>query len=136
MHLLVSYQRGRYRRAKEEILLVLKLLGDEHPMVDRTAVDGIACVRTTLDARLVVQGCRELLEEGFDFKDAVKWVAVDYWCEADLDAMHRLLAGKVRDQIAATETWGLKLAKHRWQRYHTRDIITQLAGAIDRKGQS
>ncbi len=131
--LLVSYQRGRYGRAKEEILRVLKRLGDQHPMIDRTAVDGIAGVRTALNARRVVRGCRELLEEGFDFKHAVKWVPVDYWCEADLDAMHRLLAGTVRDQIAATETWGLKIAKHRWERYHTRDIIAHLAGAIDRK---
>jgi tRNA(Ser,Leu) C12 N-acetylase TAN1 len=133
MDLLVSYQRGRYGRAKREILHVLQRLGDEHPMIDRTAVDGIACVRTALDGRFVVRGCRELLEKGFAFEDAIKWVPVDYWCEADLHAMHRLLADTVRAQIAPTETWGLKIAKRRWQRYHTSDIITQLAGAIDRK---
>jgi tRNA(Ser,Leu) C12 N-acetylase TAN1 len=133
MDLLVSYQRGHYGRARREILGVLKRLGDEHPLTERTAVDGIAFVRTALDGRLVVQKCRALLKEGVAFAEAVKWVPVDYWCDTDLQAIHRLLAERVRDQIAPTETWGLKVAKRRWQRYHTDDIVRQLAPAIDRK---
>lgn len=39
----------------------------------------------------------------------------------------------MRDRIEPNETWGLKVAKRRWQRYHTDDIVRQLAGAIDRK---
>ncbi len=133
MDLLVSYKRGRYGRAKREIFHVLEHLGDEHPLIERTAVDGIAFVRTALDGRLVVQECRALFKEGLAFEDAVKWVPVDYWCETDLQVIHRLLAERVRDRIAPNETWGLKVAKRRWQRYHTDDIIKQLAGAIDRR---
>ena len=133
MDLLVSYQRGRYGRAKREILGVLERLGDGHPLIERTAVDGIAFVRTELDGRLVVQGCRTLFQQGQGFEDAVKWVPVDYWCDADLETIHRLLIEHVRDRIAPNETWGLKVAKRRWQRYHTDDIVKQLAGAIDRR---
>jgi tRNA(Ser,Leu) C12 N-acetylase TAN1 len=133
MDLLVSYQRGRYGRARREILGVLKHLGDERPLIERTAVDGIAFVRTALEGRVVVQGCRALFKGGLAFEDAVKWVPVDYWCDADLQAIHRLLAERVRDRIEPNETWGLKVAKRRWQRYHTDDIVRQLAGAIDRK---
>ncbi len=133
MDLLVSHQRGRYGRARREILKVLKRLGDEHPLIERTAVDGIAFVRTALDGRFVVQGCRALFKGGFAFEDAIKWTPVDDWCEADLQAIRRLLAEHVRDRIEPSETWGLKVAKRRWQRYHTDDIVRQLAGAIDRK---
>lgn len=133
MDLLVSYQRGRYGRARREILKVLKHLGEEHPLIERTAVDGIAFVRTALDGRVVVQGCRALFKGGRAFEEAVKWVPVDYWCEAALEAIRRLLAERVRDRIEPNETWGLKVAKRRWQRYHTDDIVRQLAGAIDRK---
>jgi tRNA(Ser,Leu) C12 N-acetylase TAN1 len=133
MDLLISHQRGHYGRARREILHVLKHLGDEHPLIERTAVEGIAFVRTALDGRLVVQRCRALFRDGLAFADAVKWVPVDYWCETDLQAIYRLLAERVRERIAPDETWGLKVAKHRWQRYHTDDIVTQLAGAIDRK---
>jgi len=133
MDLLVSHQQGRYGKAKREILEALRCLGDEHPLIERTDVDGIAFVRTTRDGRRVVRGCRELLQRGFAFEEAVKWVPIDYWCEADLDTLRRLLVETVRDRIAPEETRGMKIAKRRWQRYHTRDIVLQLAGAIDRK---
>ncbi len=133
MDLLVSYQRGHYGRARREILQVLKHLGDEHPLIERTAVEGIAFVRTALDGRVVVQGCRALFKGGCVFEEAVKWVPVDYWCATDLEAIHRLLAERVRDLIEPKETWGLSVAKRRWQRYHTDDIVKHLAGAIDRK---
>jgi len=133
MELLVSHQLGRYGKAKREILRALRQLGDEHAVVQRTAVDGIALARTALDGRDVVRRCRELFDDGFAFEYAVKWVPVDYWCEADLEAIRKVLAEKVRDQIAPDETWGMKVAKRRWERYHTQDIVTHLAAAIDRK---
>jgi len=130
--LLVSYRCGRYGKAKREIFAALKRLHDDHPVVERTAVDGIAFVRTALDGRQVVEGCRALLEQGFLFEDAIKWVPVDYWCEADLPAIRRILLENVRARIAPDETWGMQVAKRRWQRYHTEEIVKQLAGAIDR----
>jgi tRNA(Ser,Leu) C12 N-acetylase TAN1 len=133
MELLVSHQRGRYGKARREILRTLRRLGDEHPAVERTSVHGIALVHSGLDGREVVHRCRELFLEGLAFEYAIKWVPVDYWCELDLEAMRNLLAQKVRDQIAHNETWGMKVEKRRWQRYSTRDIVLYLAGAIDRQ---
>lgn len=133
MELLVSHPRGRYGKAKRQILQVLGRLGDENAVVARTAVDGVALVRTVLDAREVVRRCRELFSEGWAFDYAVKWVPVDHWCEADLEKMQRLLIEKVRDNIAPGESWGMKVAKRRWGRYHTSDIVDYLARAIDRK---
>jgi tRNA(Ser,Leu) C12 N-acetylase TAN1 len=133
MELLVSHPRGRYGKARREILRTLRRLGDGRPVVERTAVHGIALVHTGLDGREVAHRCRELFLEGFAFEHAVKWVPVDYWCEPDLEAMRNLLAEKVCDQIAQNETWGMKVEKRRWQRYSTRDIVVHLAGAIDRR---
>ena len=133
MDLLVSHQRGRYRKARREILRTLRCFGDEHALVERTAVQGIALVRTALDGRDVVRRCRELFLRGFVFEHAIKWIPVDYWCEPDLDALHRLLAEKLRGQISANETWGMKVDRHGWQRFRTPEIITHLAPAIDRK---
>lgn len=133
MELLVSHQRGRYGKARREVLRVLRHLGDERPVVERTAVGGIALVHTTLDGRDVVHRCRELFLQGFSFEHAVKWIPVDYWCEPDLDALRGLLAEKVRGRIAADETWGMKVARHGWQRYRTPEMVDHLARAIDRK---
>ena len=133
MELLVSYPRGHFGRARREVLEALRRLGDECPRIERTSVEGISLVHTALDAREVARRCRELFHQGFAFEHAIKWMPVDYWCEADLEAMRALLADKVRAQIGEQETWGMQVEKHRWQQYHTRDIVTQLAKAIDRK---
>lgn len=133
MDLLVSYRWGRYGAAKREILKTLARFGDEHAQVERTSVSGIALAHTALDPREVVRRCRELFRQEFVFEDAIKWVPVDYWCDTDVEAMRKLLEDKVRDQIAENETWGMKVKKRRWQRYHTLDLVLQLAQVIDRK---
>jgi tRNA acetyltransferase TAN1 len=131
--LLVSYQCGHFGKARREALRVLRGLGDDAAGVERTAVDGIALARTALDGRKIVHHCRELSDRGYAFEHAIKWVPVDHWCNADLDSIRRLLVEKVRERIAPEDTWGMEVAKRRWQRYHTQEIVTNLAGAIDRK---
>jgi tRNA(Ser,Leu) C12 N-acetylase TAN1 len=133
MDLLVSYDCGRYGRARREILDVLHRLGDERAQVERSSVEGIALAHTALDAREVTRGCRSLADQGYTFRFAIKWTPVDYWCETDLDTIRKLLADKVRDRIAAGETWGMRVAKRRWESQHSRDIVVSLARAIDRK---
>ena len=129
---LVSYDCGRFGRARREALAVLRRLGDEHAQVERSSVDGIALVHTTLDPREVVRRCRNLADQSYTFRFAIKWVPVDYWSDTDLDTIRWLLEDKVRGQIAERETWGMQVAKRRWERYHSREIIASLARAIDR----
>jgi tRNA(Ser,Leu) C12 N-acetylase TAN1 len=133
MDLLVSHDCGRFGRAKHEILTVLRRLGDDRAQVRRSGVDGIALVHTGLDGREVIRRCRELQQKNFVFEFALKWAPVDYWCDSELGAIRALLESKVRDQIAAGETWGMQVAKHRWEQYHTQDLIAHLAPAITRK---
>jgi len=131
--LLVSYPWRRFGPARREILRILKRLGDEHARVERTDVDGVALVHTNLDGREVVRRCRELFQTAPTFEFAIKWVPVDYWCDTDLDAMKKLIEEKIRGQIDANETWGMKVEKRGWQKYHAVDIIARLAEAIDRR---
>jgi tRNA acetyltransferase TAN1 len=133
MDLLISHPRGRYRKARREILRTLTRLGDEHAAIERTAVQGIALVHTALDAKEVVHHCRDLFEQGFTFEHAIKWIPVDFWCESDLDTLRLHLAEVAGAQIAPNETWGMRVDRHGWQRYRTPQIVTHLARAIDRR---
>ena len=133
MDILVSYECGRFGRSKREVREALRRCGDEQSQIERTSVNGIAVVRTTLDGREVVRRCRELCHESFAFRFAIKWVPVDYWCETDLEAIRKLLEAEVRGRIAEDETWGMKVERRGWQQHHTQDIIVYLARAIDRK---
>jgi len=133
MDVVVSHECGHFGRARREIRALLKRLGDLHPEVSRSGVDGIVLVRTSLGGRPVVQGCREALNESsFEFQFALKWVPVDYWCPSDLEALQNLLKEQVRPQIGTDETWGLRVIRHQWE-HPTRDIVTHLAKAIDRR---
>jgi len=134
MDLLISHDCGRFAPARREILNVLSRFGDDCAQVQRTSVDGIVLVHTTLDGREVVRRCGELLrEKSSTFEFAIKWVPVDYWCDSDLGAIRELLETKVRGQIAEGETWCLQIAKRRWERYHAQDIAPSLGRAIDRR---
>jgi tRNA(Ser,Leu) C12 N-acetylase TAN1 len=132
MDLLVSYSWGQFPRAQREARRFLQELGDAQALVSSSAVPGIAVAHTALDARAVIRCCHERLAAGQVFQFAIKWVPVDYWCETDLDAMRELIATRIRPRIGAGESWGMKVEKRGWPRYHTIDIVRHLAVAIDR----
>ena len=134
MDLLVSYPRGQYGRARQEIARVLGRFGDPQPLIEKSGIPGVCIVHTSLDNREVVGRCRELCQgEPEAFRFAIKWLPVDYWCEKDLAAIYRLIEERIAPSVGAQETWAMQVEKRGWPRYHTAEIIKRLAEAIDRK---
>lgn len=134
MDLLVSYPRGYYGAARQELVRILGRFGDPQPHVEKSDVPGICVVHTGLDNRQVIARCAELYHgEPGAFRFAIKWVPVDYWCEEDLDTIRRLIEQQVVPRIGAQETWAMKVEKRGRTQYHTADIVRHLAEAIDRK---
>jgi len=134
-NLLVSYSWGCFQRAKSEILRVLMAFDDPTPHVNKSDVMGIAIVGTCLDSRDVIRRCHTLwMDQPLDsFAFAVKWVPVDHWCATDLDTIKTLIDEEVAPQIGEHQTWGMKVYKRRWKKYHTNEIVEYLATGIDRK---
>jgi tRNA acetyltransferase TAN1 len=64
---------------------------------------------------------------------AIKWVPVDAWCETSLEAMKAVIDQRIKDQIAAGQTWAMKVEKRGWREFHLKEIIERLAAGIDRK---
>lgn len=135
MDLLVSYQRGRFFAARREARDILRKFGDPHAAMERTSVMGIAIAHTSLDNREVIRKCKDLFKTSPApaFQFAIKWVPVDFWCDTTLESMKQVIEEKVRDAIGENETWGMKVEKRRWQKYHTIEIIQYLATGIKRK---
>ena len=135
MDLLISYSWGQYSRAKRETIRILRVFGDPEPMVEKSAVWGIAIAHTTLNNREVIRRCHALWweqpQDSFEF--AVKWVPVDHWCHTDLETIKWLIDHKISAQIGQEQSWGMKVYKRRWQKYQTIEIIEQLAADIDQK---
>lgn len=133
MDLIVSYYWNQFFAARREVIRVLREFGDSAPQVERTSVAGIAIVHTSLDNRLVVEKCKEEFAHGKEFRFAIKWVLVDFWCETTLESMKETIEREVLPRIGENETWGMKVEKRRWHEYHSIDIIRYLAVAINRK---
>ena len=132
--LLVSYPRGYYGAARQELARILGRFGNPRPHVEKSGVPGICVVHSGLDNRHVIARCAELYHgEPGSFRFAIKWVPVDYWCEKDLDAIRQLIEQQVAPRIGVQETWAMKVEKRGWAQYHTAEIIQHLAEAIDRK---
>ena len=132
--LLVSYSWGCFARARAEIRQILKQLGDPGPLVERTAVAGIALVRTCLDNRSVIRHCKELWQTpgSHQLEFAIKWVPVDYWCRTDLDAIKQVIDTQLKGRINPDQTWGMAVKRRRYQEHHTIDIVRHLARDVDR----
>jgi tRNA acetyltransferase TAN1 len=47
-----------------------------------------------------------------------------------LDAIKNLIEHEVAPSIGQTETWGLKVEKRGWPKYHTAEIVEYLAVAV------
>jgi tRNA acetyltransferase TAN1 len=135
MDLLVSYNWSHFSLARPEIIAVLKRFGDPEPGVEKTATIGIAVVHTCLDNRDVIKRCRTLWDHDplNSFEFAIKWVPVDYWCTTELEAMKQLIVEKIAPRIGKNETWGMKVHKRRWQKYHTIEITDFLATGINQR---
>jgi len=132
-NLLISYPWGVYGRAKKEIVQVLKMLGDEGPVVKRTFAGGIIGVKTSLDSREVVRGLRRLFgEDPFVLQYTLKWVPVDLWTLSDMDSMKEAVR-KLRNRIHGGERWRMTVEKRRYNRHHKIEIIRELAELIDEK---
>jgi len=130
---LISFPWGLYRRAKEEIAHVLKLLGDEKPLVKPTIAEGIIGVKARLDPREAVQGLRMLFDrDPLTFQHTLKWVPVDLWTHSDMESMKEAVI-KLRNKIQAGERWRMTVEKRRYTQYHKIEIIRELANLIDEK---
>jgi len=130
-NLLVSCLWGAYGRAREEVLQILRKLGDDKPFVKCTAAMGIIGVRTQIDSRGVTQRLRELFEEDpFIVQHTLKWVPVDLWTRSTLDSMKEGIT-QLKDRIHAGERWRMTVEKRRYTHYHKIEIIRELADLID-----
>jgi len=132
-NLLVSCLWGAHRRAKEEILRVLRTLDDENPLVKPTIAKGIIGVKTSLDPREVVHRLRSMFnKDPFILQQTTKWVPVDLWTHSDLNSMKDAVE-VLRNKIRVGEKWRMIVEKRRYTQYHKIKIITALAELIDEK---
>lgn len=132
-NLLISYKWRNFFEAKKEIQNVLKRLGDENPIVEKTLARGILGVKTKIKNREVIRNVKKFYQENpWDFNFSIKWIPHDNWCVAQMEDMKKMVA-QIKNQIKPGETWAMKVEKRRYTWYHTNEIIRELASEITEK---
>jgi tRNA(Ser,Leu) C12 N-acetylase TAN1 len=130
VNLLVSSVRWAPGQAKREIIQLLRRLGDEHPVVNRTTARGLFGVRTSLDPHAVVREVRAVFKhKPLLLQHTLKWVPVDLWIRSDEESLKDAVL-RLRDRVRPGERWRMTVEKRQYTRHHTVEIITMLAGLI------
>jgi tRNA acetyltransferase TAN1 len=132
-NILVSFIRGEYWLAVEEIKRILKELEDEKAIVKGTLARGIIGVKTALDSREVIKEVRKrFIADPMYLESTIKWVPIDAWTPSDIESMKTTLK-ELKENILPGEKWGMKVKKRRHTLHHTIEIIQELAELIDEK---
>ncbi len=132
-NLLVSYRFNEFFEAQNEVNNLLREMGDEAPVVEKTEVKGIIGVKTKLESRKVITTLRNIFKESPQrIAHAVKWVPVDLWCSSELETMVRTV-DSIKDQISPDETWAMDLEKRRYPDHHTYEVVTKLSAPFTQK---
>jgi tRNA(Ser,Leu) C12 N-acetylase TAN1 len=129
-NLLVSILWRAPGRARREIVGRLRALGDASPLVMPTGRRGLMAVRTSLDPRAVVRGLHEMVAASPKrFRTTCKWVPIDVWTAADLEAIRGGVA-QLQNRIAPTERWRMTVEKRAERTMPTPALIAFLAELI------
>jgi tRNA(Ser,Leu) C12 N-acetylase TAN1 len=131
--LLASSEWGSLPKARDELRLQLRSMGDSSPVIERTIARGILGIRTSLDPRKVVAEFNERVAEN---PNAINYVLklrpVDLWTAPNLTDL-KVAVSSLKGQIRHGERWSMEVELRRFTTLHRLEIIEPLAELIDEK---
>jgi tRNA acetyltransferase TAN1 len=131
-NLLATTYRGNEGYARSELRYLLKQVGDEIPVVDRTGISGLIVAKTALDPFDAIGKFREILRDRpYEFRYMLRVIPIERVVHTSLEQIQdavKLLSPK----IAEGETFRVTVEK-RFTQTHSKDIIEAAAARIKRK---
>jgi tRNA(Ser,Leu) C12 N-acetylase TAN1 len=132
-NLLVSTSWKAPGRARREIVMRLRRLGDDAPVVSQTDRRGVMTVRTALDPRQAIRRLRDVHHDAPGaFRYTFKWVPVDLWSPTDRESLRQAVAG-LRDRIAPGERWRITVERRSPGSPPVPEVIATVVDLVDRK---
>ncbi|MFQ6053053.1 MAG: THUMP domain-containing protein [Candidatus Bathyarchaeia archaeon] len=131
-NLIATSERGRESEACSELWMMLRAVGDEKPIVDRSPVRGLILARTNLEPVEAVRRLRdELLRSPDDFQALLRVLPIERVIPTDLDGMTAEVK-KRASRIGSGESFRVTVEKRR-TKLRSREIIEAVAAGIDRR---
>ena len=122
-NLLVSYDsKGGYFSGKSEIHNLLVKFGDQKEDME-LMVPGIIGVKTKLNARDLIEDLREMhASDPSSLNFTLKWVPADYWCNATLDDIKRIVREEIREMFLPDDVYAVEVLNHKSDLHHEQII--------------
>ena len=132
MNLIITCPRHLEPETEEEIMDILKELGDEDLKVSITNMSGILTAETKLDPVEVVRKIKEmLLDEPWSVRYCKRIIPIQKVIESKMDEIEKSIE-EIKDQISEEETYRISIEK-RNSDLSSKEIITKIAYKIKSK---
>jgi tRNA(Ser,Leu) C12 N-acetylase TAN1 len=130
--MLVSTAKGNRRHVHYELLHVLKMVGEELPIIEATTIDGLFTIKTCQNAFNVIRKLRKLLiDEPWYFRLTLKFRPIEVITRTDLNELvkaSRIFLSRIKNN----ETFMIKVEK-RLTDLKRKEVIEAVASIIERK---
>jgi tRNA acetyltransferase TAN1 len=118
--------------ACSELWMLLRAVGDETPVVDRSPIRGLIAAKTSLDPLEAIGRLRsELAENPEGFRALLRVMPVDTVVPTELDGIVGA-ANRLASKIGEDESFRVTLEKRRTH-FRSREVIDAVAEGIDRR---
>ncbi len=115
-----------------ELWYLLREIGDEKALYDRSGIPGLVIVKSSLNPFEVIRRLRELAEERpWEFRYVLKITPIEIVVPTDLEKIKEAVA-ELASKISENETFRITVNK-RATTLSTREIIETAASVINRK---
>lgn len=130
-NLMATSERGSESEACSELWMLLRVVGDETPIVDRSPIRGLILARTSLGPVEAVSRLRsELRRSPESFRTLLRVMPIEEVTPTNLDGI-TATAQNLASRIEGSESFRITVEKRR-TRLRSREVIDAVAADIDR----
>ncbi len=132
-NLITTSRRRRERRAKEELLELLKTFGDAEAKVEITHISGVLVAITKLDPFNIVAKCKEVvISEPWQFRDVLRILPIEMVVATDVGDIRNTAIKLAQYKLQPEDTFRVTVEK-RHTEISSHEIIAAIAALINNK---
>jgi len=129
-NLLVTHDPNHAGLARQEITYVLKKIGITPNFLD-SKVEGLIKINIK-DPKQAVKKLYDICKkEPSLLSMTFHWIPVDNWTKSRIEDMQHVIKGLAKN-IGEKEKWKMDIAKRRYDKYHTTELIMKLTEVVDK----
>lgn len=131
-NLIATSERGFESEACSELWMLLRAIGDEIPVVDRSPVRGLVLARTSVAPVEAIKRLRGILiRNPEDFRVLLRVMPIEMVTSTDLESIVEA-TNRILHRIGGDESFRITVEKRRTY-LRSREVIEAVAEGIDRK---